>query len=295
MNFNTNQNRHLYIAKKVVDTTPAKAGDLQLVKKEGSSEFYFLYMNPKKEILRSDLIKESNIICASHKTASDLARKLKEYKISASVELDTLKGQEVILKFFVDYMSPEDKLVKTVGVYVKPSMTITEVYSEMVKMLNKTFKETNMFEFTSDSTGITVKELAGDWYMGTMADASLSFQVVPASVVTDEAKHIEEPWAKVTSVESVRTVNNGRMIADLEYFCMGERGDQYRMMGYPNVIPTAYIADSEAAYNVIDIHFYFVDSNEGAQKSEKDVTIASTEDLTALFADITNVEKPVEE
>ena len=64
---------------------------------------------------------------------------------------------------------------------------------------------------------------------------------------------------------------------------MGARGDHYRMMGYPNIIKTEYLVDPEAAYDVIDIHYAFTDSNEGVQKSEKTITIVGkTGSLTTL-------------
>ena len=62
---------------------------------------------------------------------------------------------------------------------------------------------------------------------------------------------------------------------------MGERGDQYRNIGWPNSIPTKYLVDPTASYNVLDIHYYFVDGGESPQKSEKDITIVCT-DKTVL-------------
>ena len=63
-------------------------------------------------------------------------------------------------------------------------------------------------------------------------------------------------------------------MADYEYFYMGERGDQYRNVGWPNVIPTAYIVDPTYAYgyDTIGIHFAYTGSNHAIQKSEKDIT-----------------------
>jgi hypothetical protein len=60
----------------------------------------------------------------------------------------------------------------------------------------------------------------------------------------------------------------------MEYFYMGERGDQYRMFAAPqDRINTKYLVDPEAEYDVVNIHYYFVDSLGGAQKSEKDIMI----------------------
>ena len=69
-----------------------------------------------------------------------------------------------------------------------------------------------------------------------------------------------------------------QLLADLEYFCMGARGDHYRMMGYPNVIKTKYLVDPDSKYDTLDIHYAFIDSNESVQKSEKDITLVCVND-----------------
>ena len=63
------------------------------------------------------------------------------------------------------------------------------------------------------------------------------------------------------------------MIADLEYFLMGERGDQYRKIGWPNTIYTTYLADPSKEYNTIDIEFSYQGPGEDIQKSKKSVTL----------------------
>ena len=83
----------------------------------------------------------------------------------------------------------------------------------------------------------------------------------------------ERIWGKVEKAESLAKVENGKIIADLEYFCMGERGDQYRNIGWPNVIKTKYLVDPEKKYNTIDIHYAYVGDGVSVQKSEKDITI----------------------
>ncbi len=60
----------------------------------------------------------------------------------------------------------------------------------------------------------------------------------------------------------------------MEYFYMGERGDQYRNIGWPNVISTKYLVDPTAEYNTIDLHYAYQGSAEDIQKSEKDITLA---------------------
>jgi hypothetical protein len=57
---------------------------------------------------------------------------------------------------------------------------------------------------------------------------------------------------------------------------MGERGDIYRNVGWPNVIPTKYlVVDETKDYDVLDIHYYYEGAGENPQKSEKDITIVA--------------------
>lgn len=56
---------------------------------------------------------------------------------------------------------------------------------------------------------------------------------------------------------------------------MGERGDQYRSVGWPNVIPTKYLVDSDQQYHVLELHFAFTDSGVNSYRTEKEITIVS--------------------
>lgn len=81
--------------------------------------------------------------------------------------------------------------------------------------------------------------------------------------------------AKASAVVGTNAIGNGQQIADLEWFCMGERGDQYRMKGWPNVIPTKYLVDPTKQYNVLELHFAFTDSGVHSYRTEKEITIVS--------------------
>ena len=85
-------------------------------------------------------------------------------------------------------------------------------------------------------------------------------------------------WGVATVVTPTNTVPDGHLIADLEYFCMGARGDIYRGMGYPNTIKTTYLVDPSAVYDVLDIHYFYTGSNESVQKSEKTITLVAVDD-----------------
>ena len=121
----------------------------------------------------------------------------------------------------------------------------------------------------TDIDSIRITEVEQPWRLGVMAQTPVYFTVqsVPVTVDGDE-RH----WATLTESTS-GSIGNGKLIADLEYFCMGERGDIYRGVGFPNSIPTKYMVDASKKYYVLDIHYAYVGSNEAVQKSEKDITI----------------------
>lgn len=153
-------------------------------------------------------------------------------------------------------------------------------------------------------TAILLKEQEGDWILGLKQQKPLNFTVEPSSV--KDANGDEVFWAdtidsrgftKTGGVEPVDgvettaanipaaagTVENGKLCADLEYFWHGERGDRYRMSGYPNYVPTKYMVDPTQKYDVLSIHYSYVGSNHAVQMSEKDLTFIIKPSLTAGF------------
>ena len=61
----------------------------------------------------------------------------------------------------------------------------------------------------------------------------------------------------------------------MEWFALGERGDQYRDMGYPyHLNPADYRVVPTKEYDVLVVHYAFKGANEGDYKSEKDLIIA---------------------
>lgn len=121
-----------------------------------------------------------------------------------------------------------------------------------------------------DASGLIVEEAPQEWILGTFPQVPVNFTLMPDSIVVNGENRI---WGLVEKQASTNSIPDGHEIADLEYFCMGERGDVYRMMGFPNVIRTKYLVDPDLKYNTIDIHYAYVGPNEAVQKSEKDITI----------------------
>lgn len=316
--FSINQVRQLYVAKELKTGNALlatdKAGAILPKADTAKTQMYFQYMSPAG-IVRSDLIAVDKIMYAKATGSGDLAHKLTRVLLTldANVNAAPVAGQEYITRIaFRQYigLSEEDQNFKYGYVKATANMTASDFYKKMaISIADNVSRDTTplvtVYLKTADSealvasktkeadltgtyTGIIFEEAVQAWELGTMPQAFIPFTVQPTTVIVDGDEYI---WGVVEAQDSTKKVENGYNIADLEYFCMGARGDHYRMMGYPNVIKTAYLVDPTAKYDTLDIHYAFTDSNEGVQKSEKDITIVCVDDgkHTSMKALITAV------
>lgn len=304
-NFSINQVRHLYVAKALKSganllATDA-AGSILPKGDTAKAHMYFQYMSPAG-IVRSDLIAVDKIMYAKATGSEDLAHKLTRVLLTldANVNATPVAGQEYITRIaFRQYIGLGEEGTNQKYGYVKATanMTASDFYKKMaISIADNVSRDTTplvtVYLKTADSeelvapktkeadltgtyTGIIFEEAVQAWELGTMPQAFIPFTVQPTTVIVDGDEYI---WGVVEAQKATKQVEDGHNIADLEYFCMGARGDHYRMMGYPNVIKTTYLVDPTAKYDTLDIHYAFTDSNEGVQKSEKDITIVCVDD-----------------
>ena len=121
----------------------------------------------------------------------------------------------------------------------------------------------------TDIDSIRITEVEQPWRLGVMSQVPVYFTVQPSTITYNGDEVV---WGTATK-DTNGTIGNGKNIADLEYFCMGERGDIYRGIEFPNNIVTSYLVDPSKKYSVLDIHYAYVGSNESVQKSEKTITL----------------------
>lgn len=306
--FSTNQVRQLYVATALKSSNVIAsdtAGSIAVKSDTAKSHLYFEYMGAGG-MTRSDLIDIKNILYAKATDADDLAYDLAKYKLTLD---DTVNGgepvvaQDYILRIaFRNYpgLSEEDQYFKYGMVHAVTGMTASDFYKTLALSLVKNFsreeqgllkfyletggsdagvvagtptevtKDTKESSLTGTYTGIIIEEAPQDWILGVMEQTPVNFTIQPDLIIDNGDERI---WGAVKKVASTNSIPDGHKIADLEYFCMGERGDIYRMVGFPYVIRTKYLVDPDIKYNVIDIHYAYVGSNESVQKSEKDITI----------------------
>lgn len=310
--FSTNQANQVYVAKAIKENADALTdlGDIAVKATPDKSAIYFQHKGAGG-IVRSDLIEVKNILWGKTTKAKDMARKLKKATI---VVLNRDKGdQDYILKLvFTGYLgiSPEDSQYWKYGVvHTNSYMTDSAFYKEMalslaknmsreatklVKItLNTDSKSIEVLPTTKRSTlkdtyvSMSIIEVEQDWVLGTKQQKGVTFDVLPqeVNVITDGIT-TNTIWGDV-KISTDGEIKNGKLMADYEYFHMGERGDQYRMVGFPDYVPTKYLVDPSKEYDTIALHYSYIGSNESAQKSEKDITlIVPTGGVKALIEKI---------
>ena len=297
-----NQVRHLYVANKSVEATAALAnmGDFK-VKACGDieKEVYFEVQGPDT-VLKSDYIPVKNINYVKVLKAAAMATPMKKVKVVLDSTVNggnPIAGQDYVLRInFHQFfgMGAQDQYVKDAAVHARKGMTAKQFYEEMVKALNLSFSrevrataESNPYlKFTANTDSIEIEEVPQSWTLGTEAQERVLFDVMPTTVYDGVDDLI---WGTVTTEASTTMVGNGKKMADLEYFLLGERGDQYRKVGFPNDIETKGMIDPSKEYDVIEIHYAFTDTGVNSYRTEKDITIAVPSEGGETFVEINKI------
>lgn len=322
-NFSVNQSRHLYVVTAVGTvsaSSPVGTVEAKCIGGEVSGELLFKVIGADG-VLRTDRIPIKNLDYMKVIPASDMRKAFKSYKVSldpdALVNSKPVVGQDYILRIvFSQFYGPSDAhtYVKEGCVHVTKKIdTAKKFYDAMVESLNLNFsrevgatKNSNPYlTFTSGNDGITITEKEQDWKLGTMKQRPLVFDIQPTTIYVEGSDIIwglktdVTPTNKATLVvtgANATGVGNGKQMADLEWFCMGERGDQYRGKGWPKIIPTKYLVDETAEYDALEMHFAFTDTGVNSYRTEKDITFISSEsgEIAALKAAIDGLLHPEE-
>lgn len=306
MNVMTNQVDQFY----VVDDNHALTID-----STRKGDVYFTYAGAKGT-LRSDLIVPGQVMDLKLTDAEAQATTLKEYVVTLTSNAGApIIGQDYQVKIAISQFQDlaEDSVYYKYGfVHVTSATnTLNTFMRAMAKSLIANFSReiTKFFDFgvvvgntvticdtvadvdavSGNVTAVVIRELAQDWNLGLMPKTGVNFIVYTDEILIDG---VYETWGTAearTSTAAVNSIANGYTIADMEYFYMGERGDQYRMFAQPqDRIPTKLLVNPELSYDVVNVHYYFVDSLGGAQKSEKDITIVVPTTATVTAASIAN-------
>lgn len=282
--FNVNQNRQFYVVTEFLSDSsePSKEGQLKFYTSTDGTCFFKYY--GKGGLIRTDIIDNKKITRSVQTTKLQMQRKLKKITVTLLPDVNEgnpIVGQDYILRIQVNnYLAPGDAcvLIRSGAVHVTTGMDATSFYKKMADSLTMNFKRDPhpILKFESSAAGIVITEVGDQpWRLGVLSQEPVNFEVIPTTVRYEGEEVI---WGKATVGEDTAYVGNGKQVADLEYFCMGERGDMFRNMGCPNNIDVKYMVDPSKEYDMLDIHYYYSGDGVQTHRSEKDLTFVSAQD-----------------
>lgn len=314
-----NQFRNLYVMKTYKDSESAleAVGDTTLKVDTAKNSMYLVYKDTEDN-LTSDIIDLKNLLYVKSTKAADMARKLNSQ--SVTLNEDPISGQDYVLNVEVRNfvaLGDDSTHIKFGAVHAVKGMTKSDFYKAMALNLAKNFSREvspilNVSLNKYNSTGTTNTKVAV-LVNGKMQNlAALTSTETYTSIIIDE---VEQPWRRgVAQVEPVNfnttcgtvlvdgndviwgtvekeegdPINNGKQIADMEWFYHGTRGDIYREATYPDNFDFKPLVDETKAYSTLDIHFAYVGPGVEIAKSERTITVvcADAAELNKLITAI---------
>ena len=311
-----NQFRNLYVMKayKASESAITAVGDLTLKVDTAKSNVYLVYKDTE-DTITSDLISIKNLLYAKSTKAADMARTLNSQ--SVTLNADPISGQDYVLNVEVRNfvaLGDDSTHIKFGAVHAVKGMTKSDFYKAMAVNLAKNLsrevspilnvslnkynstgttntkvavlvngKMQNLAALTSTETytSIIINEVEQPWRRGVAQVEPVNFNTTCGTVLVDGNDVI---WGTVEKEEG-DPINNGKQIADMEWFYHGTRGDIYREATYPDNFEFKPLVDETKAYSTLDIHFAYVGPGVEVAKSERTITVvcADAAELTKLI------------
>lgn len=313
-----NQFRNLYVMKsyKASESALEAVGDATLKVDTAKNAMYLVYKDTEDN-LTSDIIDLKNLLYVKSTKAADMARKLNSQ--SVTLNEDPISGQDYVLnvevrnfvalgddsthiKFgavhAVKGMTKSDfykamalNLAKNLSREVSPILNVlltkndtTDGESEVPVLVNGKMQILAELKATESYTDIIIDEVEQPWRRGVAQVEPVNFNTTCGTVLVDGDDVI---WGTVEKEEG-DPVNNGKQIADMEWFYHGTRGDIYREATYPDNFDFKSLVDETKAYSTLDIHFAYVGPGVEVAKSERTITVvcADAAELNKLITAI---------
>lgn len=273
--YSVNQATHLYVVAGTPSVKTTKDGDVKIVGLGANKD------------LATDLIAKSKVLSVTNIPAIDLVPKAKIATVTISgTDADAdgkINGGTYVMRVIIDNYfseSPSGSYIKHASAYIKNGATAADLATELSKSLKLGLKRDiePAFEVTVSGAAITITPIATEWVLGRKSTTipQISVELVPTNELDTKAD-----WGTVTYAEGAPKAGERKLeaeiLADYEYFCLGERGDQYRGIGWPNNVETkGEVNPKTSGYHVVTVHYYEDLSNEAVQKSEKTAVFVCT-------------------
>jgi len=270
-NFSTNQVMHFYALDGLKEVTAA-------FKPYGLEKAGKIVFTKDGEQYASDKIE--NVMWATISTPEEMTPQIKTAKIQFAEGAAPIVGEDYIVRVSypeVGGLGVEGWTTKTVVAHAGKGATAATVIAELNKRLNEVLTVDDVL-VVGDEDGtdnVTISPNEDVRYERGIRPIAIADFKVSVNRVTDDGVEVDWALITVTATDAVK-LTNGYKLADMEYFALGERGDEYRMVGYPDYIKSDYIVDPTKEYYVLNIHFAYKGANDQSHKSEKDLILAAT-------------------
>ena len=263
VNFSTNQVMQFYVHDSAKGITLAP-------KEKLANGGFSLSVTNNGEVSATDIIE--NVEYASYTAAADMNVKTRKATVTLAVTED-MKGEDFVLRVKYPEIGGAGVEAWTVKTVAARGTVATTVAKELAKCLNAALKADGMLEAKESGSTVVVEVVDNKKYYkrGVRPLVPVDF-TVEVNQVAVEGELTD--WASVAYAEGSVVIPAIYKIADLEYFAMGERADQYRNIDYVNAIDTDYKVDVNSTYDLINIHYSYKGANQNSHKSEKDLFIA---------------------
>ena len=288
--FSTSQVRQLYVVTGLAEAVPTTEGNIQVKATAGNKEIYFLHKG-KGGLVHSDLIPVKLVRSLTQTPYAALHTKLKSKTVTVSGT--PVVGQTYSLKLtFRNYigMGDEDTTVK-VGVYTvkKASDTAAIVAAGLKASLEANADLASLCSITIASNVLTISEVEQPWELGKFPVAVIPFEVTLGTIVENGVTHNE--WGTVAAGSTTTATDAIKKLADLEWFCLGDRASQDRQGG-PYALESKTMIDMASTYDVINIQYAFQGEGVSAQFSEKTMHLLVPAGNTTILAAIQAIINP---
>ena len=315
-----NQFRNLYVMKayKASESAITAVGDATLKVDTAKNLMYLVYKDTE-DTLTSDIINIKNLLYVKSNKAADMARKLNSQ--SVTINENPISGQDYVLNVEVRNfvaLGDDSTHIKFGAVHAVKGMTKSDFYKAMAINLAKNFSRepspilnVSLTKHDSSNSGtdtkiavlvngkmqilaalkptesytdIIIDEVEQPWRRGIAQVEPVNFNTTCGTILMDGDDVI---WGTVEK-ETGDAVQNGKQIADMEWFYHGTRGDIYREATYPDNFDFKPLVDETKAYHTLDIHFAYVGPGVEVAKSERTITVvcADTTQMNSLITAI---------
>ena len=315
-----NQFRNLYVMKayKTSESAITAVGDATLKVDTAKNLMYLVYKDTE-DTLTSDIINIKNLLYIKSNKATDMARKLNSQ--SVTINENPISGQDYVLNVEVRNfvaLGDDSTHIKFGAVHAVKDMTKSDFYKAMainlaknlsrepspilnvsltkhdtaasgtdtkvLILVNGKMQNFAALKSTESYTNIIIDEVEQPWRRGVAQVEPVNFNTTCGTILMDGDDVI---WGTVAKKDG-STVNNGKQIADMEWFYHGTRSDIYREATYPDNFDFKPLVDETKAYHTLDIHFAYVGPGVEVAKSERTITVVCV-DATELNKLITAI------